>query len=90
MDAPIQPEKLSCPRCFSRLTILETHRGARIVFVAIPGFSVERTAKGLERLMDPGAGSEITCPACDSWIDPRELPEAVRSQVLESRVGRGA
>ena len=70
MDGSIQPQKLTCPQCQSRLTILETDSGGRVVFVAILGFSVERTAKEFECFVAPGTGPEIKCPACESWIDP--------------------
>jgi hypothetical protein len=74
MDDASQPQKLTCPQCDSRLAVVGTQSGARIVLVAILGFSVETIAKGLEGVVDAGAGPEIKCPACESWIDPSGVP----------------
>jgi len=73
MDTPLPAAKLTCPQCRSRLTILETHSGGRIISVAILGLSVERSARALESFMAPGAGPDLQCPACESWIDPSGL-----------------
>jgi DNA-directed RNA polymerase subunit RPC12/RpoP len=73
METSLPPAKLTCPQCRSRLTILETHSGGRIVSVAVLGLSVERSAKAFESFMAPGGGPDIQCPACESWIDPSGL-----------------
>lgn len=73
MDMSLPPAKLTCPQCRSRLTILETSSGGRIVSVAILGASVEQTAKAFESFMPPGSRPDIRCPACESWIDPSGL-----------------
>lgn len=73
MDTSLPAAKLTCPQCRSRLTILETNSGGRIISVVILGLSVERSAKALESFVAPGTGPDIQCPACESWIDPSGL-----------------
>jgi DNA-directed RNA polymerase subunit RPC12/RpoP len=70
MDMSFPAAKLTCPHCHSRLAILETQSGGRIVSVTILGSPVERSAKAFESFMAPGSGRDIQCPACESWIDP--------------------
>jgi DNA-directed RNA polymerase subunit RPC12/RpoP len=62
--------KLSCPRCRSRLDVLERASGGRTVSVTGLGAAVEHHALALERFQGPGAGPEIVCPACEYHIDP--------------------
>ena len=77
MDNTIPTAKLTCPQCRSRLTVLETHSGGRVVFVAVLGVSVEETAIAFETFIAPDAGPDIKCPACAGWMDPSGL-RAVR------------
>jgi DNA-directed RNA polymerase subunit RPC12/RpoP len=68
MDA--QVAKVRCPRCQSRLDVMETPSGARIVAVTLLGSSVEEKAAGLEVFMTADDGPQIKCPACLSRFDP--------------------
>jgi hypothetical protein len=69
MDRAPTPSRLTCPQCRSRLTVLDMDSGARIVFVAMLGFSVERSAKALESLLGPGTTPDVKCPACEEWMN---------------------
>jgi DNA-directed RNA polymerase subunit RPC12/RpoP len=62
--------KLQCPKCSSRLDIIETPSGGRIVSVSLLGPSVEQDATALELFQPPDAGPEVTCPACGASFDP--------------------
>jgi len=62
--------KLACPRCRSRLDVIETSSGGRTVSVTGLGASVEQHALALQRFQGPGAGPDIICPACEYRIDP--------------------
>jgi hypothetical protein len=69
MDAVV---KLQCPRCRSRLDLIETPSGGRTVSVSLLGLSVEDDAVALELFQPPDAGPKITCPACTMSFDPSE------------------
>jgi hypothetical protein len=69
MDAIV---KLQCPRCNSRLDVIETPSGGRAVSVSLLGPSVENDAVALELFQAPDAGPRITCPACSMSFDPSE------------------
>jgi hypothetical protein len=80
-DVP-EPAKTRCPRCQSRLEVLETPSGGRIVSVAFLGVTVETTAAALEVFIPPDGGAEIRCPACDCQFDPagpRRIPALKRA-----------
>ena len=62
--------KLTCPRCQSRLDIVETSSGGRTTSVAGLGVSVEHSARALEHFQGPDEGPDIRCPACETMIDP--------------------
>jgi hypothetical protein len=64
------PVKVRCPNCQSRLDVLETPSGGRIVSVAYLGPSVEMNAHALERFVGPDGGRELQCPACSKPFDP--------------------
>ena len=64
--------KLRCPQCASRLEVLETSSGGRMVSVIVLGPSVERDARALERFVPPGAGPDVICPACRYRFDPAQ------------------
>ena len=64
--------KLTCPKCSSRLDIIDTPSGGRIVAVSLLGASVEQNAAALELFQPPDAGPKITCPACGVAFDPSE------------------
>jgi DNA-directed RNA polymerase subunit RPC12/RpoP len=64
--------KLKCAKCSSRLDIIETPSGGRIVSVSLLGDSVEQNATALELFQPPDAGPKITCPACGRSFDPSE------------------
>jgi DNA-directed RNA polymerase subunit RPC12/RpoP len=64
------PAKVRCPNCQSRLDVLETPSGGRIVSVAYLGASVEMNAHALERFVPPDGGREVQCPACSKYFDP--------------------
>jgi DNA-directed RNA polymerase subunit RPC12/RpoP len=77
-----EPAKTRCPRCQSRLEVLETPSGGRIVSVAFLGVTVETTAAALEIFIPPDGGAEIRCPACDCQFDPagpRRIPPLKRA-----------
>jgi hypothetical protein len=65
------PVKVRCPRCQSRLDVLETSSGGRTVSVAFLGASVETKAVALESFMAPDGGVELACPACTYRFDPK-------------------
>jgi hypothetical protein len=69
MDAIV---KLQCPKCNSRLDIIETPSGGRTVSVTLLGRSVEDDAVALELFQPPDAGPKISCPACTTSFDPSE------------------
>ena len=52
--------KLQCPKCQSRLDVLETTSGGRIVAVSLLGDAVEHSAAALETFQ--AAGPTLTCP----------------------------
>lgn len=62
--------KIQCPRCETRLDVIETQSGGRVVAVATLGHSVQDTAIGLETFQPPDAGPQILCPACRHTFDP--------------------
>jgi len=62
--------RLTCPTCRSRIAIIETASGGKMVSIVGLGASVESTAKALERFVAPDGGADIICPACDRHIDP--------------------
>jgi len=64
--------KLQCPKCKSRLDIIETPSGGRIVSVSLLGDAVEHDAAALELFQPPDSGPRITCPACGTSFDPSE------------------
>jgi hypothetical protein len=64
------PAKVTCPKCESRLTVVETQSGGRLVAIAVLGTSVEDTAVALETFAPPGASRQIACPACRHSFDP--------------------
>jgi uncharacterized protein YbaR (Trm112 family) len=66
--------KVRCPRCHSRLDVIETPSGARSVSVTSLGPTVESTAAALERFMPADAGPQIMCPACVLAFDPSGPP----------------
>jgi DNA-directed RNA polymerase subunit RPC12/RpoP len=65
-----EPIRLVCPKCRSRLEVLETTSGARTVSVIGLGDSVGSTAKALETFVGPDAGPDVACPACGDRFDP--------------------
>ena len=79
----LEPAKTRCPRCQSRLDVLETPSGGRTVSVAFLGPTVEATAMALELFIPRDSGAEIQCPACDRRFDPsclvRSIPALRRS-----------
>ena len=80
-DVP-EPAKTRCPRCQSRLEVLETPSGGRTVSVAFLGVTVETTAAALEIFIPPDGGAEIRCPACSCQFDPagpRRIPPLKRA-----------
>jgi len=64
--------KLTCPKCRSRLDIIETPSGGRTVSVSLLGDAVEHNAAALELFQPPDAGPRIVCPACRMSFDPSE------------------
>jgi DNA-directed RNA polymerase subunit RPC12/RpoP len=76
------PVRLICPRCRSRLEVLETASGGRTVYVMGLGESVSSDAKALELFLAPDAGPDIKCPACGERFDPsspyRRFPKIQR------------
>ena len=74
----IPPAKVRCPKCASRLEVLETPSGARTVSVVFLAPPVENTAHGLESFMAADAGPELICPACRKRFDPAEPSSAIR------------
>lgn len=69
MDATV---KLKCPKCASRLDIIETPSGGRTVSVSLLGDAVEHSAAALEVFQPPDSGPAIKCPACSTSFDPSE------------------
>lgn len=65
-----EPAKLVCPKCRSRLEVLETVSGGRTVSVMGLGDAVSSAAKALELFIAPDAGPDIRCPACEHRFDP--------------------
>ena len=76
METPIA--KVRCPQCESRLDILETPSGGRIVSVSLLGPAVDSTAQAVEAFQGPDDRPEIVCPACMMKFDPSEPGSAVR------------
>ena len=70
MTDPSVEARLTCPTCRSRIAIIETASGGKMVSIVALGPSVESTAKALERFIAPDGGADIICPACDRHIDP--------------------
>jgi DNA-directed RNA polymerase subunit RPC12/RpoP len=63
--------RLRCPTCQSRLDVIETASGGRIVSVVLLGTSVEMHAHALEVFMPPNqSGLGLRCPACSTSFDP--------------------
>jgi DNA-directed RNA polymerase subunit RPC12/RpoP len=81
---PADPAKVTCPKCESRLMVVETQSGGRLVAIAVLGTSVEDTAVALETFAPPGTGRQIACPACRHSFDPsgpyRPIPPLSRRQ----------
>ena len=77
--------KVRCSRCGSRLEVLDTASGGRTITVSGLGAAVEETALARERFFPPGAGADLSCPACDAPIDPTAPYRA--SQSRSSRRG---
>jgi hypothetical protein len=79
-----EPARLICPKCRSRLEVIETSSGGRTVSVMGLGDAVSSEAKALELFVGPDAGPEIQCPACNDRFDPaspyRGVPRAGQSQ----------
>jgi hypothetical protein len=69
-QTPDDSVRLICPRCRSRLEVLETTSGGRTVSVMGLGESVSSDAKALELFLAPDAGPDIKCPACAERFDP--------------------
>jgi hypothetical protein len=69
-SASTDPAKVRCPNCQSRLDVLETPSGGRIVSVAYLGASVEMNAHALEVFIAPANSLELQCPACSKRFDP--------------------
>jgi DNA-directed RNA polymerase subunit RPC12/RpoP len=69
-DAGQPIAKVQCPRCGTRLDVLETQSGGRIIAVGILGPSVEHSAAALETFQRADAGPHIVCPACRHQFDP--------------------
>ena len=65
-----EPAKIRCPKCQSRLELLETPSGGRILSVAFLGVSVETDAAALELFFPPDSPNDIRCPACNVTFDP--------------------
>lgn len=65
-----EPAKLVCPKCRSRLEVLETVSGGRTVSVMGLGDAVSSAAKALELFIAPDAGPDIRCPACEHRFSP--------------------
>jgi DNA-directed RNA polymerase subunit RPC12/RpoP len=74
----IPAAKVRCPKCASRLEVMETPSGARTVSVVFLAPAVENTAQGLESFMAADAGPELICPACRKRFDPAEPSSAIR------------
>jgi hypothetical protein len=74
-DLPVA--KLRCPKCHSRLDVIETPSGARTISVTFLGASVEQNARSLETFQGPDAGVLISCPACGTAFDPAEPPSSI-------------
>jgi hypothetical protein len=72
-----EPVRLVCPKCRSRLDVLETASGGRTVSVMGLGDAVSSEAKALELFIGPDAGPDIRCPACDNRFDPASPFRAV-------------
>jgi hypothetical protein len=62
--------RVRCPRCESRLDVLETSSGGRSVSIIWFGPTVEASARSLETFKGPGEGGDIKCPACHTDFDP--------------------
>ena len=75
LDFPVA--KLQCPRCQSRLDVIETASGARTIAATFLGPRVEDNAKALEIFQGPDAGPRIECPACGMAFDPSEPYRAI-------------
>ena len=59
--------RIICPRCNSRLHIIEAANGGLRVSVVSLGTLDPLT---LERFLPPDTGPGIRCPACDLELDP--------------------
>lgn len=79
---------IRCPNCDSRLDVMETQSGGRIVSVIGLGHSVEQSARALELFLPPGAGPDLTCPACHGRIDTsvphRRIPPLAKKNDIRS------
>ena len=75
MDLPVS--KVRCPKCQSRLDVIETPSRARTISVSFLGPSVEQDAHALETFQGPDTGPEIGCPACGTAFDPSEPYRAI-------------
>lgn len=62
--------RLICPKCRSRLEVLETASGGRTVSAMGLGDAVSAQPRALEVFLGPDAGPDIRCPACDQTFDP--------------------
>ena len=62
--------RLICPKCRSRLEVLETASGGRTVDVIGLGDSVSHNARALQIFLLPDDGPDVRCPACDERFDP--------------------
>jgi len=69
-DAGQPIAKVQCPRCRTRLDVIETQSGGRTIAVGILGPSVEHSAEALETFQGADAGPQIVCPACRYRFDP--------------------
>lgn len=61
---------LTCPTCQSRIAIIETENGGKMVSIVGLGESVGTAVKARERVIAPDGGADVICPACDRHIDP--------------------
>ena len=67
---PDEPIRLICPRCRSRLEVIETASGGRTVSVVGLSELASSKARALEVFTGRDGGPDITCPACNERFDP--------------------